>query len=95
VIFDFRANAFLHHMVRNIVGSLIYVGKGKHPPEWLASVLASRTRARAAPTFEAAGLYLVEVEYERGWGLPSAPPATLMAQLQVLNHERDQGQEVS
>lgn len=86
VIFDFRANAFLHHMVRNIVGSLIYVGKGKHPPEWLASVLASRARARAAPTFEAAGLYLAEVEYERGWGLPSAPHSTLMAQADFLNH---------
>ena len=69
VVFDFRANAFLHHMVRNIVGSLVYVGKGKHPPEWLAGVLASRARAQAAPTFEASGLYLAEVEYE-GAGPP-------------------------
>jgi tRNA pseudouridine38-40 synthase len=58
-------------MVRNIVGSLVYVGKGAHPPEWLGAVLAGRDRARAAPTFEAAGLYLSAVEYEAHWGLPS------------------------
>ena len=75
-------------MVRNIVGSLIYVGKGKHPPEWLASVLASRARAQAAPTFEAAGLYLAEVEYEGCWGLPSAPRTTL---LEVGNREQGIG----
>jgi tRNA pseudouridine38-40 synthase len=73
VIFDACANAFLHHMVRNIVGSLVYVGKGAQPPEWLAALLASRDRARAAPTFEAAGLYLSAVEYEARWGLPVAP----------------------
>ena len=78
VVFDFRANAFLHHMVRNIVGCLVYVGKGKYPPEWLGEVLASRDRGRAAPTFEAAGLYLAQVEYEARWGLPEAPRTTLM-----------------
>ena len=46
VVFDVCANAFLHHMVRNIVGSLVYVGKGKHPPEWVGEVLASRDRAQ-------------------------------------------------
>jgi tRNA pseudouridine38-40 synthase len=61
--FVLRANAFLHHMVRNIVGSLLYVGKGKHPPGWLREVLDSRNRARAAPTFAAEGLYLESVEY--------------------------------
>jgi tRNA pseudouridine38-40 synthase len=76
--FDVRANAFLHHMVRNIVGCLVYVGKGRHPPEWMTEVLAGRDRARAAPTFEAAGLYLSEVEYDARWGLPSAPRATLL-----------------
>lgn len=70
VVFEFRANAFLHHMVRNIVGCLVYVGKGKHPPQWLGEVLASRDRRRAAPTFEAAGLYLSRVLYEPRWGLP-------------------------
>jgi tRNA pseudouridine38-40 synthase len=73
VTFDFQANAFLHHMVRNIVGSLLYVGKGKHPPEWIGEVLAGRDRAQAAPTIEAAGLYLCGVEYEARWGLPSPP----------------------
>jgi tRNA pseudouridine38-40 synthase len=70
VIFDFAANAFLHHMIRNLVGALIHVGKGKHAPEWIAEVLASRDRARAAPTFEAAGLYLTRVLYDDTWGLP-------------------------
>jgi tRNA pseudouridine38-40 synthase len=73
VFFDFRANAFLHHMVRNLVGTLVYVGKGKHEPEWAADVLASRNRSKAAPTFDAAGLYLARVEYEASCGLPSRP----------------------
>lgn len=79
LVFDFRANAFLHHMVRNIVGSLVYVGKGKHPPEWMGEVLASRNRALAAPTFEAAGLYLARVAYDRQWGLPDAPRTAFMS----------------
>ena len=53
VRFDFSANAFLHHMVRNIVGALVHVGAGKHAPAWLAELLAARDRARAAPTFAA------------------------------------------
>ncbi len=72
VVFDLAANAFLHHMVRNIVGSLVYVGKGRHAPEWLAAVLASRDRRLAAPTLEAAGLYLERVSYDAKWGLPQA-----------------------
>jgi tRNA pseudouridine38-40 synthase len=78
IVFDFSANAFLHHMVRNIVGSLVYVGKGKYPPEWLGEVLAGRDRSRAAPTFEAAGLYLSRVHYDARWGLPEAQRATLL-----------------
>jgi tRNA pseudouridine38-40 synthase len=70
IVFELAANAFLHHMVRNIVGSLAYVGKGKHAPEWIADVLASRDRAQAAPTFDAAGLYLARVSYDAKWGLP-------------------------
>ena len=70
--FMLRANAFLHHMVRNIVGTLVYVGKGKHPPAWAREVLESRDRSRAAPTFAAHGLYLERVEYEAQWGLPQA-----------------------
>ena len=65
-----RANAFLQHMVRNIVGSLVYIGAGKHPPAWIAELLASRDRTKAAPTFAAEGLYLEGVEYDRKWQLP-------------------------
>jgi len=70
VIFGFRANAFLHHMVRNIVGCLVSVGKGRQAAQWLAQVLESRDRAQAAPTFEASGLYLARVDYDGHWGLP-------------------------
>jgi tRNA pseudouridine38-40 synthase len=70
VLFDFRANGFLHHMVRNLVGALVYVGKGRHPPEWLGEVLAGRERSRAAPTFSPDGLYLCGVEYGPQWSLP-------------------------
>ena len=77
-VFDLCANAFLHHMVRNIVGCLVHVGKGKCPPEWLGEVLAGRDRSRAAPTFEAAGLYLSRVQYDERWGLPGAQRSTLL-----------------
>ena len=68
--FIVRANAFLHHMVRNLVGTLVYVGKGKHPPAWVRELLDARDRARAAPTFGAEGLYLERIEYEPKWSLP-------------------------
>jgi len=68
--FVLRANAFLHHMVRNLVGTLVYVGKGKHPPGWVREVLASKDRSRAAPTFAAEGLYLEKVQYDASWNLP-------------------------
>jgi tRNA pseudouridine38-40 synthase len=70
VDFVLTANAFLHHMVRNIVGLLVYVGKGKHPPEWAGEILASRDRTKAAPTFGAEGLYLEQVAYEARWRVP-------------------------
>jgi tRNA pseudouridine38-40 synthase len=69
--FELTANGFLHHMVRNIVGCLVYVGKGKHPPGWIAEVLAGRDRTQAAPTFSPDGLYLTAVEYAPGWNLPA------------------------
>lgn len=75
IVFEFSANAFLHHMIRNLVGTLIYVGKGRHAPEWAAQVLESRDRSRAAPTFEAAGLYLASITYDVRWALPVAQPA--------------------
>ncbi|HUV99767.1 MAG TPA: tRNA pseudouridine(38-40) synthase TruA [Gallionella sp.] len=72
LIFDLSANAFLHHMVRNIVGCLVYVGKGKYPPAWLAEVLNGRERSLAAPTFAPDGLYLRHIVYDAKWGLPQA-----------------------
>jgi tRNA pseudouridine38-40 synthase len=72
LVFDVSADAFLHHMVRNIVGCMVYVGKGKYPPDWLAEVLASRERSRAAPTFAPDGLYLRRIQYEAKWGLPQS-----------------------
>jgi tRNA pseudouridine38-40 synthase len=70
IIFDLTANAFLHHMVRNIVGCLVYVGKGKHPPGWMKEVLEQRNRIHAAPTFAPDGLYLKRIHYDPKWGLP-------------------------
>ena len=70
LIFDLSADAFLHHMVRNIVGCLVYIGKGKHPSEWLAEILGGRERRFAAPTFAPDGLYLRRVQYEAKWKLP-------------------------
>ncbi|HEX5093068.1 MAG TPA: tRNA pseudouridine(38-40) synthase TruA [Burkholderiales bacterium] len=69
--FLLRANAFLHHMVRNIVGLLVYVGRGKRAPGWAGEVLGARDRARAAPTFAAEGLYLEHVAYAPHWGIPT------------------------
>ena len=70
LIFYLTADAFLQHMVRNIVGSLVYVGKGKHPPQWMGEVLESRNRNFAAPTFAPDGLYLLHIQYEAKWALP-------------------------
>ena len=70
--FSLRANAWLQHMVRNIVGTLVYVGAGKHPPQWARQVLESRDRSKAAPTFGPEGLYLESVEYAARWNVPSS-----------------------
>ncbi len=64
------ANAFLHHMVRNIAGLLIVIGKGEAPPAWAAEVLAGRDRRLSAPTAPAEGLYLWSVRYPEAFGLP-------------------------
>lgn len=74
VLFELTANAFLHHMVRNVVGCLVHVGKGAAPPDWLAEVLAGRDRSRAAATFGPEGLYLTRVSYPERWNLPAFPP---------------------
>lgn len=72
---DFDASAFLHHMVRNIVGGLIAVGTGKRTVSWMAEVLAARRRALAAPTFSPDGLYFVGPYYEARHAIPTRPPA--------------------
>jgi tRNA pseudouridine38-40 synthase len=72
--FEFSANAFLHHMVRNIVGCLVNVGCGAHPPAWLRELIESRDRRLAAPTFPPDGLYFLGPRYDAGWGLPVAAP---------------------
>jgi len=77
--FDFSANAFLHHMVRNIVGALVHVGAGRQPRSWLAEVLAARDRTRAAPTFAAEGLYLAGADYDARFGLPPTVRAVTLA----------------
>ncbi len=73
--FEFEANAFLHHMIRNIMGCLLAVGQGSHPPEWLVTVLAARQRDAAAPTFSADGLYFLGPVYEAHYGLPARTAA--------------------
>lgn len=72
VAIDVRANAFLHHMVRNIVGSLLEVGAGKQPEGWMAELLAGRDRTRAGMTAAATGLYFVGPDYPAAFDLPAA-----------------------
>jgi tRNA pseudouridine38-40 synthase len=78
VVIDIQANAFVHHMVRNIAGSLMAVGTGRYPPGWLATLIRGRDRSRAADTAPADGLYLVQVEYPPKYALPASPPGPLM-----------------
>lgn len=69
--FDFEASAFLHHMVRNLMGCLVAVGVGTRDAAWLSAVLASRDRALAAPTFAPDGLYFVGPHYDADLNLPN------------------------
>ena len=73
--FEFEGNAFLHHMIRNIMGCLIWIGQGLQPAEWMQSVLQARNRDAAAPTFSADGLYFMGPVYDAKWGLPQSTPA--------------------
>jgi tRNA pseudouridine38-40 synthase len=73
--FEFEANAFLHHMIRNIMGCLVVVGQGQQAPDWMAQVLAARSRDAAAPTFSPDGLYFLGPVYDASWNLPSRTPA--------------------
>jgi tRNA pseudouridine38-40 synthase len=73
--FEFDADAYLHHMVRNLMGCLVAVGSGRREPGWVGDVLAARDRRVAAPTFPAAGLYFVGPYYDPRWGIPATVPA--------------------
>lgn len=73
--FDFDASAFLHHMVRNVMGCLVEVGSGRRESAWLREVLASRSREAAAPTFGPQGLYFIGPYYDAALGLPERTPA--------------------
>lgn len=75
VIVDLQANAFLHHMVRNIVGSLLQIGVGRKPVDWMQSVLGAKDRCQAGVTAPANGLYLIDVTYPEQFELPK--PALL------------------
>jgi tRNA pseudouridine38-40 synthase len=73
--FEFEASAFLHHMIRNIMGCLVAVGRGKRAPEWISEVLLARERRIAAPTFAPDGLYFLGPRYDPQWGLPERTAA--------------------
>lgn len=73
IIVELQANAFVHHMVRNIVGSLMEIGCGNQAENWMAELLAVKDRTQAAATAKAEGLYLVAVEYPDYFCLPSPP----------------------
>ncbi len=70
IICEITANSFLHHMVRNIVGSLITIGKGENPPEWISSLISERDRTIAAATAPSNGLYLCGVSYPKEFNMP-------------------------
>jgi tRNA pseudouridine38-40 synthase len=72
VILDIKANAFLHHMVRNIMGTLMAIGRGEQPVAWMQEVLQAQDRKKAGMTAQAAGLYLINVEYPEQHGLPDS-----------------------
>lgn len=72
LIFEFAANAFLQHMIRNLVGALVHIGKGGAGPSLMADLLAQKDRTLAPPTFMPDGLYLSGVDYDVGWGLPTS-----------------------
>ncbi|PIJ51602.1 tRNA pseudouridine(38-40) synthase TruA [Erwinia sp. OLTSP20] len=77
VVVDIKANAFVHHMVRNIVGSLLEIGCGNQHAGWMAELLAAKDRTLAAATARAEGLYLVAVDYPGEFALPHSPMGPL------------------
>lgn len=85
IVVDIKANAFVHHMVRNIVGSLIEIGCGNQDVTWMAELLALKDRTRAAATAKADGLYLVSVDYPDHFALPKVPMGPLFWRMTRVN----------
>jgi tRNA pseudouridine38-40 synthase len=83
--FVFRGNAFLHHMVRNLMGSLIAVGLGKESPDWMGSLLGAKNRHLAAPTFMPDGLYLARVSYPVEYEIPQSNPVGSLLPKHILD----------
>jgi tRNA pseudouridine38-40 synthase len=73
--FEFEADAFLHHMIRNIMGCLVQIGQGRKPPHWMQEVLDARDRRSAAPTYSPDGLYFLGPRYAVHWGIVQSVPA--------------------
>jgi tRNA pseudouridine38-40 synthase len=73
IVVDIQANAFLHHMVRNIVGVLMDIGSGRYPVEWMAELLARKDRTAGSVTAAPMGLYLVDVVYPDYGQIPQGP----------------------
>jgi tRNA pseudouridine38-40 synthase len=73
--FDFEANAFLHHMIRNLMGCFVAIGQGLKEPDWMLDVLHARERRVAAPTFSPDGLYFAGPVYGPQWGIPAFTPS--------------------
>ena len=80
VVVDIQANAFLQHMVRNIVGMLLEVGQGAQPPAWAGELLVGRDRTAGAATASARGLFFVRADYPEEFGLPQSPLGPLFLQ---------------
>lgn len=84
VVFELHADGFLHHMVRNLVSSLVYVGSARGDVDWINGLLDSRDRRLSPPTFAPDGLYLTRIEYDSGWSLPQRAVASRRALLAEL-----------
>jgi tRNA pseudouridine38-40 synthase len=69
--FDFSADGFLHHMIRNLVGAFVAIGNGSRDPAWIGELLASRDRTRGPATFAADGLYFTGADYDARFALPA------------------------
>lgn len=91
VYFVFRGNAFLHHMVRNLVGSLLLIGAGKEPVTWMSSLLAAKNRQLAGATFMADGLYLLRVGYPEQFDIPEPNLANSFLPINLLGQSGTDG----